>query len=90
MDVDLLGVYRIGRYLALGAWLGPEGKRGIWIRREPNELTRVVVAVSSGQSCPGAVPVESGDDLQELYELAPRIESTGIVFIIDTQDPRGK
>jgi len=90
MDVDILGVSMIERHLALGAWLGPEGKRGIWICRPLNELTRFVVAISFDQSCPAAVPVGSGDDLQELCELAPRIESTGKVLFVDTRDPRGK
>jgi hypothetical protein len=46
MGVDLLGIFRKGQDLALGAWLGPEGKRGIWIKRSSNELMRFVVAVS--------------------------------------------
>ena len=90
MDVDILGVSMIKRYLALGASLGPEGKRGLWICRSANGLTRFIVAISFDQSCPAAVPVESGDDLRELCELAPRIKSKGRVFIVDTQNPYGK
>ena len=101
MDLDLLGVYKLNKNrvgirgktdprLVLGAWLGSEGKRGIWTERSSHELNRSVVAASFNQSPSAGVPVESGDDLQELCELAPRIESTGSVFIVDSWNPDGE
>lgn len=91
MDIDLVGVYELskprvgirvmgGPRLALGVWLGPEGKRCVWIERSSNALTRSIVAASFGRGPPAGVPVESGDDLRELCEIAPQIESTGDVF----------
>lgn len=88
MDVDLLGSFRIRR-LALAAWLGPEGKRGIWMERSADAQTSVV-AVSFDQSCPEAVPVESGVSLRGPFRLAPRIESTNEIFTVDTRYPNGK
>jgi len=101
LDVDLVGVYELrkpelgrrgmfGPCLALRSWLGPEGKRGVWIERPLSALVNFVVAVSFDQSCPEVVPVELGDDLGELCEIAPRIESTGDVFIVDTWNPHGQ
>jgi hypothetical protein len=101
MDIDLIGVYELnkprmgigqesGPRLAFGAWLGPEGKRGIWIERSSNQLKRSIVAVSFDQSGSAGVPVESGDDLQELCEIAPRIESIGDVFIADSWNTNGE
>ena len=83
MDVDLVGVYKICRPQAGIRWtfglsLGPEGKRGIWIERSSN-LKEFVVAASFDQSCSTRVPVESGDNLEELYGNAPRIESVSKV-----------
>jgi hypothetical protein len=100
MDIDLVGVYELGKLragtgqesgpsLAIGAWLGLEGKRGIWIERSLKRLKGSVVAVTFDQSSSTGVPVESGDDLQELCEIAPRIESTGI-FTIESQNPNGE
>ena len=101
MDVDLVGVYELdkpqvgamgtnGQHLAFGSSPGPEGKRGIWIVRPANKLKRFIVALSFDQSCPLVrVPVESGDDLRELCEIAPRIESKTDVFVIDSWDPSG-
>ena len=94
MNVDLVGVYEVGkpqmgrgeelgRRLALRSWLGPEGKRGVWIERPLSILMDFVVAVSFDQSSPAAVPVESGDNLRELYKIAPRIASTGEIFIAE-------
>ena len=89
MAVDLVGVYKLdkpqvgiggGTCVALGAWLGPEGRRGIWIERSFCQRKGSVVAVSFNQSCMVGIPVESGDDLQELCKIAPRIESTGNIF----------
>ena len=99
MDVDLVGVYvasiprtgvREGRKLslALAARLGPEGKRGIWIERSPNKLKRYVVAVTFDQRV--GVPVEPGDDLRELCEIAPQIESMCDVFVMESWDPSGE
>lgn len=101
MDVDLVGVHelrkpqvgrrdKLGPCLALRSWLGPEGKRGIWIERPITKLMNFVVAVSFDESCPAAIPVESGDDLQELCEIAPRIESTEDVFIVESWNPHGQ
>ena len=92
MSVDLAGVYEsgtpparqredIGRCWASKSWLGPEGKRAVWVERPGGKPMDFVVAVSFDTSCPGAVPVEPGDDLEELCEIAPRIESTSDVFI---------
>lgn len=99
VGIDLVGVYELGkprtigggpRLVQLGAWLGQEGKRGIWIERSPNELKRFVVAASFDQSGPAGVPVESGDDLRQLREIAPRIELTNDVFIIKSMSPNGE
>ena len=101
MDVDLVGVHELRKprterreklrpILALRSWLGPEGKRGVWIERPLSKLMNFVVAVSFDQSCPGAVPVESGDDLRELCEIAPRIESMGDVFIVESWSLHGE
>ena len=101
MDVDLVGVYELdkpqegvrgmsGPRLVLGAWLGPEGKRGIWIERPLNEVKRFVVAVSFDRSCSAVVPVELGDDLQELCEIAPQIESTADIFVVESWNPNGE
>ncbi|KAF9649209.1 hypothetical protein BDM02DRAFT_1948733 [Thelephora ganbajun] len=98
MDVDLLGVYElrrprvrhreeVGTRLVLGGRLGPEGKRGLWTERSLSKLKRFVVAASFDQSCSEAVAVESGDDLRELCEIAPRIESTSDVFVVDSWSP---
>lgn len=92
MDVGLVGVHelrkpelgrreKLGPCLALRSWLGPQGKRGIWIERPLSKHMDFVVAVSFDQRFPAAVPVEPGDDLGELCEIAPRIEATGDVFI---------
>ena len=100
MDVDLVGVYELnkpqagargmcGQRLATGVWLGPEGKRGIWMECPSNEPKSSVVAVSFDQSSPAGVPVKSGDDLQELCEITPRIESTADIFSVDHWDPGG-
>ena len=73
MYVDLVGVYELGGphgghgeelglFLALRSWLGPEGKRGVWIERSSSTLTHFAVAVSFDRSCSAVVPVESGDD----------------------------
>ena len=93
MDVDLVGVYEsgkpparqrenIGRCWASKSWLGPEGKRAVWIERPGGKPMNFVVAVSFDTSCPGAVPVGSGDDLGELCKIAPQIESTNDIFIL--------
>jgi hypothetical protein len=60
-------------------WLGPEGKSGIWIKRSLNELTIFVVVAPFDRSC----PVESGDDMRELYDVAPQIEPTGEILSIN-------
>lgn len=101
MDIDLIGACelrkpqvrcreKLGACLALRSWLGPEGKRGIWIERPLSKLMNSVVAVSFDQDCSSAVPVESGDDLQELCEIAPRIESTGVIFTVESWNPHGQ
>jgi len=97
VGIDLIGVYELGkprvgspRLVQLGAWLGQEGKRGIWIERSPNQLKRFVVAASFDQSGLAGVPMESGDDLRELRKIAPRIERTSDVFIIKSQSPNGE
>ena len=101
MDVDLVGVYELnkpqvgirgtsGPRMALEPRLGPEGKRGIWIERPLNRRVRFVVAISFDQSCPGHIPMESGDDLQKLCEAAPRIEPTADVFVVDCWNPNGE
>ena len=90
MDVDLVGVYELdklqagiggidGPRIAFGISLGPEGKRGTWIERLSG-LKEFVVAASFDQSSLACVPVGSGDDLQELCQNAPRIESVSNVF----------
>ena len=100
IGVDLIGVYELvkshvgitgisGPCVASGSWLGPEGKRGVWIERSFDQLEGFVVAVSFNQSCPAGVRVESGDNLQELREVAPRIESTGGIFMVRAWDPTG-
>jgi hypothetical protein len=92
MNVDLVGVYEpekqparqrenIGRCWASNSRLGPEGKRAVWVERPERKPVDFVVAVSFDQSCPGAIPVESGDDLRELCKIAPRIGSTNDVFV---------
>jgi hypothetical protein len=58
-------------------WLGPGGKSGIWIKRSLNELTIFVVAAPFDRS-----PVESGDEMRELYDLILQIESTGEILSI--------
>ena len=100
MDVDLVGVYELEKpragvggvdeiRVASGSWLGPEGKRGIWVESLSRKPKRFVVAVSFDQTCSGGVPVDSGDNLEELRKIAPRIESTSDVFVIDYWDPSG-
>lgn len=100
-DIDLVGVYGLGEpqvgikekrgaCLALGAELGPEGKRGVWVERSLGGLRRFVVAVSFNQSSLAGVPVESGDDLQELWKIAPQIESTADVFIVESWNTNGE
>ena len=90
MDVDLVGVYELdklqagiggidGPRIAFGISLGPEGKRGTWIERLSG-LKEFVVAASFDQGSLACVPVGSGDDLQELCQNAPRIESVSNVF----------
>lgn len=92
MDIDLVGVYEVGLEAELGpclawrSWLGPEGKRGVWTKRPLDAATNVVVAVSFDQSYSEAVPVESGDDLQELCEIAPRIKSIGDIYIAKSRN----
>lgn len=92
MNVDLAGVYEsgvpparqregIGRCWASKSWLGPEGKRAVWIERPEGKPMDFVVAVSFDTSCPGAIPVGPDDNLRELCEVAPRIESTNDIFI---------
>jgi len=83
MDINLLGVYRIGRTLATGALLGPEGKRGIWIEGPPSDPARCAVAVTFDQSCPAAIPVQSGESLEQSMKLLPRIRSTSNVLNLD-------
>lgn len=83
MDVDLLWVSRIGRTLAAGALLGPEGKRGIWIEGTSGDPARCVVAVSFDQSCPAAIPVQSGESLEQPLKIAPTIRSTSTVLQLD-------
>ena len=102
MDVELIGVYQLGEprvgirgmsgvaRVASGSWLGPEGKRGIWVECSETQRKKFIVAVSFDQSCPGAVPVKSNDDLQELSKTAPRIESTGEVFVDGSWDDEGE
>ena len=51
------------------------------------KLMNFVVAVSFDQHYPGGVPVVSGDGLQELCEIAPRIELTGGIFVVESRDP---
>ena len=88
MSVDLAGVFKLnepeGGVIGMsghssGLWLGPEGKRGVWASEDNSK--RTIVAVSLDQSRRAGVPVESGDELQELCKIAPRIESTGDVFV---------
>jgi len=92
MNVDLGGVYEsgtppaiqregIGKCWASKSWLGPEGKRAVWIERPEVEPMDFVVAASFDTSCPEAVPVKPDDDLWELCTIAPRIKSTSDVFI---------
>ena len=101
MEIDLIGVFRFGEpqagiekkrepRLVLDAELGPEGKRGIWVERSLGGLKRFVVAVSFDRSPPGRVPVESGDDLQELCKIAPHIKSMKDVFIVKSWNPNGE
>ena len=97
MEVHLLGVYEMGKpgvgrgedigpCMVSESWLGPEGKRGVWVESSANKRMNVVVAASFDQDCLAVVPVESGDDLRELSKIASRIESTGDVFIVDGDD----
>jgi len=92
MNIDLVGAYEVGReeelgpFLAWDSWLGPEGKRGVWIKRPIELSTNILVAVSFDQSCSEAVPVESGVDLQELCKTAPRIKSTSDIFIAESRN----
>jgi len=101
MKVDLVGVYEaggpqvrrgeaLGLCLALRSWLGPEGKRGVWIERSSSTLTNFVVAVSFDHSCLGVVPVESGEDLRELCKFAPWIRSTCDIFIVKPRNAYGE
>ena len=101
MEIDLVGVFGLGepregikekrgQRLALGAELGPEGKRGIWVERSLGGLRRFIVAVTFDRNPPAGVPVESGDDLKELCEIAPHIESTEDVFIVESWNPNGE
>jgi len=100
MEIDLIGVFGLGKpqlgergpRLALDVELGPEGKRGIWIERSfgSGGLKRFVVAVSFDQSPPVHLPVESGDNLEELCDIAPHIESMEVVFIIESWNPAGE
>lgn len=94
MEVHLLGVYEVGKpgvgrkegigpRQVLESWLGPEGKRGVWLESLGNGCASLVVAASFDQGCLAAIPVESRDKLEELGKIAPRIESTGDVFILD-------
>ena len=92
MNIDLIGAYEVereeelGSCLAWNSWLGPEGKRGVWIKRPLDVATNAVVAVSFDQSCSEAVPVESGNDLQELCKTAPRIKSTSDIFTAESRN----
>ena len=101
MEIDLIGVLGLGEprvgikekrgpRLALDAALGPEGKRGIWVERSLGGPKRFVVAVSFDQNPSTSVPVESGDNLQELCEIAPHIESMEDVFIVESWNPNGE
>lgn len=83
MDLDLLWVSRIGPTLVAGALLGPEGKRGIWVEGTASDPARCVVAVSFNQSCPAAVPVQSGGSLEQQLRIAFRIRSTSKVLDLD-------
>lgn len=84
MDVDLIGVYYLIRSSLITSVprLGPEGKRGFWIELSFKEFERRVVAASFDQTRSAGIPVKSGDDLQELRKITPRIESTAEVFVI--------
>ena len=97
MEVHLLGVCEMGKpgvgrgedigpCAVWGSWLGPEGKRGVWVESPENKRMSLVVVASFDQDCLAAVPVESGDDLGELSEIPSRIVSTGDVFIVDGDD----
>lgn len=97
IDVDLAGVYKMhepevgvrrtyGPPMVVWLSLGPEGQRGIWIE-QPSNLKEFVAAASFDQSCPGCIPVESGDDLEELYKNAPRIEMSNVFEL--SQDLHG-
>jgi len=101
MEIDLIGVLGLGEpyvgikakrgpRLALSAELGPEGKRGIWVERSLGGLKRFIVAVTFDQNPPAGVPVESGDNLQELCEIAPHMESMQDVYIVESWNPNGK
>lgn len=95
MDIDLVGVCKLGKprvgmgeggvRLSLGAWLGPEGKRAVWIERSLIGHKKLIVAVSFDRHTPAGVPVGSGDNLQGLCEIAPRIESSDI-FTVESWD----
>ena len=98
MSVDLAGVFKLNEPrvgvrgingYSSGLWLGPEGKRGIWMERLKDHSKRFVVAVSFDQSRAG-VTAESGDELQELCEGAPRIESIRDVFVDGSRDHGGE
>ena len=93
MDVDLVGVYEVdkpqlgmvrGQRMAMSSSLGPEGKRGIWIERLLHRSKAFVVAASFDQSRPAGIPVVSGDNLRE---IPPRIESTSVVFVLESRNP---
>ena len=96
MEIDLAGVYKMygpqvgvrmyEPHAAYSLSLGPEGKRGTWIER-PSNFKEFVAAASFDQSCPGCIPVESGDDLEELYKNAPRIEVSNVFEL--SQDLHG-
>ena len=101
MNVDLIGVYELekplvgvrgtsGPRVALTSWLGPEGKRGVWMEYSKTQPKRFIVAVSFDQNHPAGVPLESGDDLQELCKIAPQIESTGDVYVDGSWDRGGE
>ena len=94
MDVDLIGVYEVDKPQvgmgeprhALGSWLGPEGKRGIWIECSLDRCTIFVVAVSFDLGCPAGARAESGDDR---CEITPRITSTDVIFVFESWNPTG-